>query len=373
MNWYRFFLPVILTLAMAALPAGSSITRIKDITQIDGVQNNQLLGYGLVVGLEGTGDGSGAATSQMVANMFNQMGMRATPGAIDPKNVAFVMVTAELPPYSRQGMSIDVVVSSINGAKNLEGGTLLFAALRGPDNKIHATARGTVLTGGIQVGTAQGDLVKTNHATAGRVPNGGTVVGDEVVTEILRDGFLRFILRTPDAKTAINIKEAINGALGIRVALAVNEGVVEVDVTKLMDFDFDNEVDLLAVLGDLEVDTDTSARVVVNSRTGTVVAGENIRLDQVAIAHGSLQITIEARTAASQPPPLAPPGAQTLIIPQAELRVDPGKGGLHLVEGATVKQLVEGLNALDVTTRDLISIFQALKQAGALHAELIIL
>ena len=154
--------------------------------------------------------------------------------------------------------------------------------------------------------------------------------------------------------------------------MAINEGVVEMDVTKLMDFEFDNEVDLLAILGDFPVNTDTPARVVVNSRTGTVVAGENIRLDQVAIAHGSLQVTIEARDEVSQPSPLSA-SAETVVLPQRELLVEPGLGGLHLVGGATVKQLVEGLNQLEVTTRDLISILQSLKQAGALHAELIIL
>ncbi|MFH1739674.1 MAG: flagellar basal body P-ring protein FlgI [bacterium] len=363
---------VFLMLAIAVLPAGSSRTRIKDITRVDGVQNNQLMGHGLVVGLDGTGDGSGGASAQMVANMFNQMGMRVTPAAIDPKNVAFVMVTAELPPYAREGTPIDVVVSSINGADNLEGGTLLFAALRGADNQIHAIARGTIFTGGFVAGTGQGDIVKTNHPTAGRIPNGGSVVGEEVVTEILHDGFLRLVLQHPDAKTAMNIKDAINGSLGVEAALAINEGVVELDVTKLMDFDFDNEVDLLAVLGDLEVNTDTPARVVINSRTGTVVAGHDIRLDEVAIAHGSLQIVIERRTDVSQPSPLSA-SAETVIIPQDELTVDPGRGGLHLVEGVSVKQLVEGLNKLQVTTRDLISIFQSLKQAGALHAELIIL
>ncbi|HOE10306.1 MAG TPA: flagellar basal body P-ring protein FlgI [bacterium] len=365
-------LAILLILLTAILAPAASVTRIKDITRVDGVQNNQLVGYGLVVGLDGTGDGSGAATAQMIANMLNQMDMRVTAAGIDPKNVAFVMVSAELPPYAREGTPIDVVVSSLNGAENLEGGTLLFAALRGTDNQIHAIARGTVLTGGFKVGTTQGDLVKTNHPTAGRVPNGGTVVGQEVVTDILQEGFLRLILQYPDAKTAMNIKDAINGALGTPAALAVNEGVVEVDVTKLMDFEFDNEVDLLAVLGDLEVATDIPARVVINSRTGTVVAGQNIRLDEVAIAHGSLTITVTSTTEVSQPSPLSA-SAETVVIPQQELTVEPGRGGLHLVEGATVEQLVEGLNLLHVTTRDLISIFQSLKEAGALHAELIIL
>ncbi len=362
----------LIVLIVSVTPVDSSQTRIKDISRIEGAQSNQLIGYGLVVGLDGTGDGSGAATSQMISNMLNQMGMRVTPAGLDAKNVAFTMVTADLPPYSREGMPIDVNVSSVNGASNLEGGALLFAALRGADNKIHAIARGTVLTGGFVAGTGQGDLVKTNHPTAGRIPNGGTVVGDEVVTNIIQDGFLRLSLLNPDAKTAMNVKDAINSALGVKAALAVNERLVEVDVTKLMDFDFDNEVDLWATIGDLPVTTDTPARVVVNSRTGTVVTGEDIRLDQVAIAHGSLQITIEARTAIEQPPPAAEVG-ETVTVPTADLTVNPGQGGLHLVEGATVRQLVEGLNAMSVTTRDLISIFQSLKQAGALHAELIIL
>jgi flagellar P-ring protein precursor FlgI len=314
----------------------------------------------------------------MVANMLNQMGMRVTPAAVDPKNVAFVMVTAELPPYARKGMAIDVVVSSINGAKNLEGGTLLFAALRGADNKIHAIARGTILTGGILAGTTQGALVKTNHPTAGRVPNGGTVVGEDIEPEIAQDGILRLVLLNPDAKTAQAIQRKINDKLGDDTAWACNEGLVEVNLeqargtARLAKY---SDVDFLAELGAEEVDTDIPARVVVNSRTGTVVAGEYIRLDRVAIAHGNLQITIEARTEVSQPPPLAPAGAQTVPIEQQQLTVEEQKkaAGLRLVEGATVKQLVEALNALDVTTRDLISILQALKQAGALHAELIVL
>ncbi len=371
----RAFSVLTSTLIMAIImimPAQSSETRIKDICRIDGAQRNQLIGYGLVVGLDGTGDGSSAATSRMISNMLNQMGIRVTPANLDPKNVAFTMVTAELPPYSREGMPIDVSVSSLNGASNLEGGTLLFAALRGADNQIHAIARGTVLTGGFVAGTGQGDIVKTNHPTAGRIPNGGTVVGDEVVTNIIQNGFLRIALLNPDARTATNIKDRINEALGVKAALATNEGLVEVDVTKLMDLNLDNEVDLWAAIGELPVDTDTPARVVINSRTGTVVTGEDIRLDQVAIAHGSLQITVEARAAVSQPSPAAEVG-ETVVVPSTELTVDPGKGGLHLVEGATVRQLVEGLNAMAVTTRDLISIFQSLKQAGALHAELIIL
>lgn len=253
---------------------------------------------------------------------------------------------------------------------------LVFSALRGPDNKIHAVAGGTVLTGGFQVGTTQGDVVKTNHPTAGRVPNGGTVVGEEVKTEILRNGFLDLVLLNPDAKTAMNIKDTINAYLGGKpVALALNESLVRVDWTRILQegFEYDTEVDLLADLGEQSVDTDISARVVINSRTGTVVAGENIRLDQVAIAHGSLQITVEATTQVSQPGALAPPAAQTVPVTQQQLTVEPGRAYLHLVEGAKVSDLVEGLNTLEVTTRDLISIFQALKRAGALHAELIIL
>lgn len=370
--------PILFVCALGLLtPDGFSATsRIKDISTIDGAQSNTLTGYGLVTGLSGTGDSGGGFTSSSLANMLTVLGVPTTAANVDPKNVAAVIVTAKLPPFKRQGTEIDIVVSSIGGAKNLQGGQLQQTPLMGADGKVHAVAQGPVSIGGFLAegggGGGGGASVQQNHTTVGTIPNGGTVEGEEIMHDILKGGFLRLNLFDPDFKTAHNLQESINEALGIPVARAATMGMVEIDVMQLQGTPYKNVVSLMAAIEELPVVTDMPAIVVLNENTGTVVAGEHIRIHPVAIAHGNLNITI---TTTQEKDPVAAMGdnagttdAETM---NTDIQAEVEPGGLFLVEGATVKELVESLNQLGVNPRDLIAIFDALKKAGALKCRVV--
>ena len=371
-----YILTILAVFTVATPEPFGATSRVKDIAFVDGAQDNFLLGYGLVVGLSGTGDGSGGLTSTSLANMMNVLGQRATANDVDPSNVAAVVVSAVLPPFYRPGSRIDVTVSTIGASKNLQGGNLVQTPLMGADQRVHAVAMGPVSIGGFRVegggGGGGSSVVQQNHPTVGVVANGAIVEGDEVIHDLLVGGYLRFNLFDPDFRTAHNMQESVNEALGQRAAQAINPAVIEIDVSQLADTEFANIVDLVAFLEGLPVTTDMPARIVLNENTGTVVAGEGIRIHPVAIAHGFLCISI---TETQEKQPVAGIGAGAQVTDaettNVEITADVDPGGLFFVEGATVRELVDSLNQLGVNPRDLIAIFQALKRAGALKAELV--
>ena len=364
-----------LIVATLLLGAGIQVThaapevRVKDLTVIEGVRSNPLLGYGLVVGLNGTGDGQQAQfTIQSLANMLQRTGIAIQPGAIRVKNVAAVMVTGELPPFARPSQRVDVVVSSIGDAQSLQGGTLLMTPLTGPDGQVYAVAQGPIsLGGGFSAGGA-GDNVTRNHQTAGSIPS-GAVIERGAPLPIQGQERFRLLLHRPDFETADRIENALNGFFGGSIARAIDSGTVEVypDAASAQD-----PVMLLARIESVAVRPDRSARVVVNERTGTIVMGEAVQLSSVVLAHGSLTIEISEEVQVSQPAALS--DGETVVVPQREIYVDEGPNTILALEDAlTVRDLAQALNSLGVTGRDIVAILQAIHSAGALHAELVIL
>jgi flagellar P-ring protein precursor FlgI len=336
--------------------------RIKDIADIKGVRQNQLVGYGLVVGLEGTGDSDDSLfTIQSLASLLEKMGVTVQTKDIDKvKNVAAVMVTAELPPFANQGSRIDVLVSSLGDADSLQGGTLLFTPLRASDSQVYAVAQGPVSTGGFTVSGNSGDQVQKNFPTVGRVV-GGALVEKEIHTDFNQKDSLTLALHEPD------FAQAINRAFYSQLARTENAGSIHVSVPENY---LGDTVQFVTMIESLGVTPDTVSKVVVNERTGTVIMGENVRISTIAIAHGNLSIQIDESQNVSQPLPFSR-GGQTVVTPQSEIVVHEGKNPLFLVEsGVSIGEVVKALNALGVTPRDLIAIFQALKAAGALQAEL---
>lgn len=348
-------------------PAAHAV-RIKDIAAIKGVRQNQLVGYGLVVGLKGTGDSDDSLfTIQSLASLLEKMGVTVQSEDIeDVENVAAVMVTAELPPFANQGSRFDILVSSIGDAENLEGGTLLFTPLRAADGQIYAVAQGPVSTGGFSVSGNSGDQVQKNFPTVGRVV-GGALVEKEVFSDFNQKDSLTLALHKPDFTTASRVAQAINRAFFSQLAHTENAGAIRIRVPENYQ---GNTVQFVTMIESLGVTPDVVSKVVVNERTGTVIMGENVRIATIAIAHGNLSIQIDESQKTSQPLPFSPRG-QTVVTPESEIVVQEGKNPLFLVEsGVSIGEVVRALNALGVTPRDLIAIFQALKAAGALQAEL---
>jgi flagellar P-ring protein precursor FlgI len=342
--------------------------RIKDIADIRGVRQNQLVGYGLVIGLEGTGDSDSALfTIQSLASLLEKMGVTVQPADIeDVENVAAVMVTANLPPFASLGNRIDVLVSSIGDAENLQGGTLLFTPLKAADGSVYAIAQGPVSTGGFAASGNSGDQVQKNFPTVGRVV-GGALVEKEIHSNFNQKDSLTLALQHPDFTTAARVAQAINRAFYSQIAQTENAGSIHVRVPKSYT---GNTVQFVTMIESLGVTPDMVSKVVVNERTGTVIMGENVRISTIAIAHGNLSIQIDESQNVSQPLPFSR-GGETVVTPQSEVIVQEGKNPLFLVEsGVSIGEVVKALNALGVTPRDLIAIFQALKAAGALQAEL---
>ncbi len=366
----------LLTAAALSFPAlgisdfASPMVRVKDLTQVEGVRSNPLIGYGLVVGLQGTGDGTQAKfTFQSIANLLNRSGVSIDPSTIRVRNVASVMVTAELPPFSRQGQTLDVQVSSLGDAKSLQGGTLLMTPMYGPNGEIYAVAQGSVSIGGAFLGGGAGNTVQKNHPTAGRIPAGATVERQVPMNLAGTDSF-RILLDEPDFETARRIADAVNQAFGETVARA--EDPVSVQLTPPESFQ-GNPVELLARVQAVAVRPDNIARVVINEKTGTVVMGADVKISAVALAHGNLQIEIATRQFASQPAPLSEKG-ETKVLDDVDLYAAEGPSHvLALKDGVSVGDVVSSLNALGVSPRDMIAIFQAMKAAGALYADLVIL
>ena len=359
-----------LLLGAAADPAVAAQARVKDIARVQGAASWQLLGYGLVVGLNRTGDGNKTIfTAQSVASMLRQLGVNVPAEEMKIKNVAAVVVTAELSPFARRGTSLDVTVSSLGDATSLEGGQLLLVPLRSVDGVVRAWGQGPVSVGGFNVETGGGGQVRQNHVTVGRVPGGGLVEAElEVAGDASRG--IAVHLREPDFTTALNMARAINGALGRELARPVDAGTVVVEPPTESPQP-DGLVELIASIEGVEVEVDSAARVVINERTGTVVVGAGVRLLPVAVAHGNLSVHIQETPRVSQPEPFST-GGETVTVPEYSTTVEAQGGRLvSLPDAPTVEELAHALNSLGVTPRDLVAIFQVLKQAGALPAELV--
>ena len=347
------------------LASSANAARIKDISQIQGVRENQLVGYGLVVGLNGTGDGDKARfTLQSLVSMLEKMGITVNSLDIKVKNVAAAMITANMPPFSRTGTRMDVTVSSIGDAKDLQGGTLLFTPLKAADGQTYAVAQGAISTGGFSASGA-GATAQKNFPTVGRVV-GGALIEKEVSTGFQNKESLLLTLNRQDFTTATRVAESINSAFSSHIAKTSDSGSIEVLVPPKYT---DNVVGFVSVLEALGVTPDVESKVVVNERTGTVVIGENVRISKVAIAQGNLSIQIKESADVSQPLPFSQ--GKTVVTPNTNLSVKEEKAQIYLMEGgASIGEIVRALNALGVTPRDLISIFQALQAAGALQAKL---
>lgn len=347
------------------LPAIADQTvKIKDVARIEGARSNQLTGYGLVIGLDGTGDTQQAIfTAQSVANMLQRFGISIPAGLVKVKNVAAVMITAELPPFIRPGSKIDVTISSLGDAKTLQGGTLLQTPLQAANGQVYAVAQGNVSVGGFVAGGG-GNSVTKNHTTVGRIPD-GAIVEQAVPTTLNNDGVMNVLLSNPDFSTAVRVAQAIDVKLGNGSATALDAATVEVKVVPGM-----NVTGLIADIGELSVTQSTVAKIIVNERTGTVVIGGTVQISSVAVAHGDLTVEVNTDIQVSQPAPLSDNG-QTAVVPQTSVKATEEPAHLiHLKPGTTLSDLVRALNSLKVTPRDIVAVLQALKQAGALHAEL---
>ncbi len=356
-----------LTPPFVVLPAAAE-PRIKDIADFEGVRENQLVGYGLVVGLNGSGDSlrNSPFTRQSLAAMLERLGVNAGNGNLNTRNVAAVMVTANLPPFASQGSRIDVTVSALGDARSLAGGQLLVTPLMGADQQVYAVAQGPLAIGGFSAEGASGSSVTRGVPTAGRIAS-GALVEREIQFDIASQQELRLALRNPDFTTAQRMAAAINAAVGSDAARASNPGTVLLRRPAAYAGDM---VSLLGQVENLEVAVDNPARIVIDESSGIVVMGENVRVSTVAIAQGNLTISVQEDAFVSQPEPFSR-GGETVVVPQSNVSVEEEPGGLVMVPGGVpLRQLVHGLNALGVSPRDMISILQALKAAGAIQAEI---
>ena len=360
-----------LAVALCALSGPAHADKIRDLVQVAGVRSNQLIGYGLVVGLDGSGDQTTQApfTTQSLENMLQQFGITVPANARPQlKNAAAVMVTADLPPFAKPGQTIDVTVASIGNAKSIRGGQLLMAPLRGADGNVYAVAQGSVVVGGISAQGKSGSSVQVNISASGRIPNGASVERT-VASSFSGGGNLTLNLNTADFTTAARIATAINQAYGAGTAQAIDGGSVSVRGPQ----DPSQKVAWMGAIQSLEVQPgDAPARVVVNSRTGTVVIGSDVRVSAAAVSHGAIQVTIGEQALVSQPAPFSK--GQTAIVPSSNVQVSEDNG--HMFKfgpGVSLDTIVRAVNRVGAAPSDLISILQALKQAGALHAELVVI
>ena len=339
--------------------------RIKDIANLKGVRENQLVGYGLVIGLDGTGDSTRTGfTRQTLANMLQNMEISVNRDDVDVDNVATVMVTAELPPFAKNGDTIDVVVSSVADADSLVGGTLLRTPLKGPQGTVYAVAQGSLATNALAYG-GEAASVQKNHPTVARIPN-GAIIERELNYRLPQKGKLKYQVNSADFTTISRITKRINKAFSSGTARAVDGSSFEVYVPERYR---GKRIQFISALGQLQVSPGSSAKVVVNERTGTIVMGQKVRISKVAVSHGNLKLKIRESPVVSQPPALS--GGETREVPRTEMEVEEEEGGLMVMqEGVSIGDVASALNAIGATPRDLISIFQAIKAAGALHAEL---
>ena len=354
--------------ALASAAHANSI-RIKDLVEFDGVRGNDLVGYGLVVGLNGTGDGIRNApfTEDIMSNILERLGVNITGEQFRPKNVAAVFVTASLPPFARSGSRIDVTVSAIGDAKSLLGGTLIMTPLNAADGEIYAVGQGTVIAGGA---SAEGDggSVTKGVPTSGVIPSGARVE-QEIDFDFTKLKSIRLALRTPDFTTAERIERAINGKYGRVVSRMLDSGTVVVDITATRAI---SPAHALGTIENIGVEPERRARVVVDQRSGTIVMGEDVRISRVAVSQGNLTLRIQEQPIVVQPNPFS--DGEAIVVPRtnATIEEEPGIGLAEVSGGASLSELVAGLNALGVAPRDMIDILKSIKAAGALHAEFIV-
>jgi flagellar P-ring protein precursor FlgI len=361
-------LAALAALGLGAVPAEAR-SRIKDVVSFEGVRENQLIGYGLVVGLNGSGDSLRNApfTRQSLLSMLERMGVNTRDAIMDTKNVAAVMVTAKLPAFGAAGAQIDASVSAMGDAKSLLGGTLLVTPLLGADGEAYAVAQGTVQTGAVSAQGGSGSSITKGVPTAGRIA-GGATIEREIGFQLAALGRMRMTLRNPDFTTARRIADAVNGRFP-GTAMADNPAIVTLTPPQGISL-----VDFVTQVEQLEVEPDTPARVVIDEVAGVVVMGQDVRISTVAIAQGNLTITVEEEPQVSQPNPLSR-GGETVVTPKSSVKVEEEKGKKLIVlpSGASLATLVNGLNALGVSPRDMISILQTIKAAGALQADIAVM
>ncbi len=341
--------------------------RVKDLAEIEGVRSNQLLGYGLVVGLDRTGDRvqQNLYARQTLQNLLERMGISTETATLKPENIATVLVTATLPPFVRQGSKLDVTVSSIADARSLQGGTLILTQLKGIDGQVYAVAQGSVSIGGISAGNS-GNSVEINHPTVGRVPNGANVERT-VAAEFAANNRLTLVLRDEDFSTAAKLNEVINRKFGTGTAKALDGRNVDVSIPATFT---DNSVGFIAELENLRLTPEKIAKIIINERTGTIIMGREVRLAAVAISQGGVTVRIGTEYDISQPAELSRTG-ETVVVPSTNVEIKEKKTeSVILPDGATIDEVVRGLRSLGVSARDVISILQAIKSAGAMNADL---
>ena len=355
---------------ITATTSAAADTRIKDIVNFEGVRGNDLVGYGLVVGLDGTGDGirNSPYTEQALTSLLERLGVNIQGEEFRPRNVAAVVITATLPPFARTGSPIDVTVSAIGDADNLLGGTLVMTPLRAADGNIYAVAQGPILANGISADGAGAELTLGSPTTAS-IP-GGARVEREVNFTLNEMQTLRLALRAPDFTTAARIERAVNDSLGIPIALMLDAGTIELDVSRTGV----RTVELLSRIENIRVQPQQSARVVIDQKSGTVVLGADVRISRVAVTQGNLTITVRETPVVSQPNPFSPEG-ETIVLPDTSVDIDRASENriVEIEDNVTLSELIKGLNALGVGPNELIDILRAVKASGALHAELVLL
>ncbi len=357
------------SLLLAPFGRGSATERtvqLRDVTEVEGVRDNQLVGYGLVVGLRGTGDRQQTFfTVQTLANAMKRMGVQIAPGQVVVKNVAAVFITATLPPFSRPGMKLDITVSSVGDAKSLEGGVLLMTSLRGPDGQVYAEAQGPLALGGYSEG-ATGNVRAVNHPTVGRIPE-GAIVERESQVDLSRFSTVSLILRSPDFTAARDMAEVINQEFRHTVATTLDNRTVRIDVAEsgMVSVPL-----LISRVQALSIHFHSPAKVVINERTGTIVMGGNVTLSPVSVLHGSLSIEVETTYTVSQPLPYSSGGATQPIANTAVAVKDLPAQSIRLENGANVDDLIRGLHAIGATSHDIVAILQAVKASGGLQADL---
>jgi len=354
------------TAAPGAHGEGAALTvRVKELARLEPVRENQLTGLGLVVGLEGTGDGTGSrANVQMVANMLQRFGVAVDADSLRLRNAAAVMVTATLPAFARPGDRIDVTVSSFGDARSLQGGYLLQTPLLAANGEVYAVAQGPVSIGGFNVRSA-GASLQRNHAAVGQIAR-GAIVERSVPIQLVAGEQLTWVLREPDFTTAARVAAAINAAFGADVAVALDQSAIAV---RLDEEALRDPIPFIAAIEELEIVPDALARVVINERTGTVVLGQDVRISPVAVAHGGISVRIEPQVEVSQPPPFS--AGETVVTRRAQIRAREEPGRFTVLDaGSSVQQLVDALNAVGATPRDIVAILQAIKAAGALYGVL---
>lgn len=365
----RIFFLVLATLSLFASALSATPIRIKDLVEFDGVRGNDLVGYGLIVGLDGTGDGirNSPFTEEIMSNVLERLGVNVTGEQFRPKNVAAVFVTATLPPFARTGSKIDVTVSAIGDAKSLLGGTLIMTPLTAPDGEIYAVAQGTLIAGGA---SAEGDgaAVVMGVPTAGVIPAGARIER-EIAFDFSGLRSIRLALRDPDFTTAQRIEAAVNNRFGKVVSRMLDAGTVQLDIVST---GAASPAHALSVVENLTVTPERKAIVVVDQRSGTIVLGEDVRISRVAVSQGNLTLRIEEEPMVVQPNPFTDGAAVIVPRTRATIEEEPGIGLAEIDEGTSLSEVISGLNALGVSPRDMIDILKSIKAAGALHADFVV-